>query len=98
MDPADVAFVKGVVAFVVLAGSGLSGYWLRVRARQLAHGSDDQTLARLREENAQMRAELETRMNELVERVEFTEQLLIKERAALSRGASGSLPSDVDRR
>lgn len=42
MDPTDIAFLKGAIAFVLLAGAGLSavGLWLRARPRRLPQLED----------------------------------------------------------
>jgi hypothetical protein len=48
MDPSDIAFIKGAVAFALLAITGLSAYWLRLRAKALA-GRDPLALDRVRD-------------------------------------------------
>ncbi len=87
MDQSTVAFVKAVIAFLLVAGAGISVFrlWLRARARSLPEL--ERLVEDLREENAQMRAELGGRIAELEERVDFTERRLVQERRA------GELPS-----
>lgn len=33
MDQSTVAFLKAIIAFLVVAGTGMTGFWLWVRAR-----------------------------------------------------------------
>lgn len=83
MDPSDIDFLKAVVAFVLVAGTSITllRMWLRVRYQPRA--ASDEVLDALRDENAQLRADLEMRMAELEERVEFTERRLVQERTDL---------------
>lgn len=78
MDPSDVAFIKGVIAFVLLAGTGMSTFWLWLRERRLGRPEVDKIVDELREENATLQAELGTRMLELEERVDFVERRLVQ--------------------
>jgi hypothetical protein len=34
MDPSDIAFIKGVITFVLVAGTGMSAFWLWLRERR----------------------------------------------------------------
>ncbi len=79
MDGDTVAFIKGIVMFIVLAGAGLRAYRLRLEARQIASAANDDALERLREENAELRAEVEARVAELDERVDFIERRLVQD-------------------
>jgi hypothetical protein len=79
MDPADIAFIKGALAFVLLAGTGLSAYWIRLKGRHLAATRGEDLFEAQREENARLRAEVDARVAELEERVDFVERRLIQE-------------------
>ena len=79
MDGDTLAFIKGIVMFIVLAGTGLSAYRLRLRARQISSSANDEALEQLREENAQLRADVEARVTELDERVDFVERRLVQD-------------------
>jgi hypothetical protein len=78
MDPSDVAFIKGAIAFVLVAGTGISVFWLRLRARRLGRPEVDRIVEALREENAALQAELGERMGELEERVDFVERRVVQ--------------------
>ena len=82
MDPSDVVFVKAVIAFVLVAGTGVGTFWLWLRSRAGHPANLDRAIEGLREENAQLQAELAARMAELEERVDFTERRLVQERQA----------------
>ena len=79
MNGDDVAFIKAVVMLILFAGGGLSVYWLRLRARQLAGSGRDEILEAVRDEVAQLRADAEARMLELDERMDFVERRLVQE-------------------
>jgi hypothetical protein len=83
MGPGDVAFVKAVIAFVLVAGTGMTGFWLWLRARARATPDVSKLLDSVRQENAQLEADLNARMAELEERVDFTERRLVREREAV---------------
>jgi hypothetical protein len=80
MSPADIVFFKAIIAFVLVAGTGMSAFWLWLRAR--GRGAPDLTkfLDSVREENAQLEADLRARIAELEERVDFTERRMVQER------------------
>jgi hypothetical protein len=80
MTPPDIVFIKVAIAFVLVAGTGMTGLWLWLRAR--ARGAPDLSkfLDSLREENAQLGADLSARIAELEERVDFTERRMVQER------------------
>ena len=80
MDPALVEIVKGVVAFLLPAATGLTAYWMWLRARAQAGAGRDRLVTALREENDQLRAEVDSRMAEFEERVHFVERRLVQER------------------
>ena len=80
MDQSAIAFIKGVVAFVLVAGTSMSAFWLWLRERRRAMPGADQAAELLREENARFRAEIETRLAELEERLDFAERRLVQER------------------
>jgi hypothetical protein len=78
MDPSTIAFIKGAVAFVLVAGTGMSAYWLRLRGRRIGRPEVDRIVDALREENAALQAELGARMTELEERVDFVERRAVQ--------------------
>ena len=78
MDPSDVAFIKGVIAFVVVAGTGMSAFWLWLRERRRGRPEVDRIVDALREENAALHTELGARMAELEERVDFVERRVVQ--------------------
>ena len=79
MSPPDVAFIKAVIAFVLLAGTGMTGFWLWLRARARVAPDLSKFLDSVREENAQLEADLSARIAELEERVDFTERRMVQE-------------------
>lgn len=87
MDQSTVAFVKAVIAFLLLAGTGMGAVWLWLRARDRPLPELERLVEELRAENAQMLAELGGRITELEERFDFTERRLVQERR------TGELPS-----
>ena len=80
MSPPDIVFLKVVIAFVLVAGTGMTGFWLWLRARARAAPDLNKFLNSVREENAQLEADLSARMAELEERVDFTERRMVQER------------------
>jgi hypothetical protein len=80
MSPSDIVFVKAVIAFLLLAGTGMTGFWLWLRARGRAAPDLSKILDAVREENAQLQADLSARIAELEERVDFTERRMVQER------------------
>jgi hypothetical protein len=80
MSPGDIFFVKAVIVCVLVAGTGMTGFWLWLRARARAAPDLSKLVASVREENAQLQADLSARMAELEERVDFTERRLVQER------------------
>lgn len=78
MDHEVLVFIEAVTAFTLPALTGLMAYymWLRHVRRLPSDTAGD--LAELREENAQIRAELETRLAEFDERVNFVERRMVQ--------------------
>lgn len=76
MEPFSIALAKVVVPFLLVAGTGLTAFrfWLNARVRPQAEL--DRIIEALREENAQLRADLGAEMAELEERVDFVERRL----------------------
>ena len=79
MSPPDIVFIKAVIAFVLVAGTGMTGFWLWLRARGRA-APDLSKFDSVRGENAQLEADLRARIAELEERVDFTERRMVQER------------------
>lgn len=81
MDPSDIGFIKAVVAFAAVAvtGFGAVRMWLRVRYPNVP--PDQRILEAAQEENAHLRANLEARVAELEERLDFAERRLLQERS-----------------
>lgn len=82
MNPSDVVFVKGVIAFLLVASTGVGTFWLWLRSRAKVPSDFDRIVEGLREENAQFQADQAARMAELEERVDFAERQLVQERQA----------------
>ena len=80
MDPSDIAFVKGIIVFVLAAGAGLRAMRIWLEARRQGRPELDGVVQALREENAALQAELGNRMFELEERVDFVERRMVQER------------------
>ncbi len=80
MDPSDIAFVKGVIVFVLVAGAGLRAMRIWLGARRQGRPELDGVVQALRDENAALQAELGNRMFELEERVDFVERRMVQER------------------
>ena len=94
MSPPDIVFIKAVIAFVLLAGTGMTGFWLWLRARGRAAPDLNKLLDSVREENAQLETDLRARMGELEERVDFVERRFVQERdvAQLPKPAKARTP------
>jgi hypothetical protein len=73
-------FVKAAIAFVLVAGTGTGVFWLWLRERRRTLPGPDEALEALREENARYQAEVETRLNEFEERIDFVERRLVQEK------------------
>ncbi|HEV8398231.1 MAG TPA: hypothetical protein VGQ18_00180 [Gemmatimonadales bacterium] len=80
MSPSDIAFFKAVIGFLLVAGTGMTAFWLWLRARGRAAPDISKLLNAVREENAQLEADLNARIAELEERVDFTERRMVQER------------------
>ena len=80
MDQSAMAFIKAVIAFFLVAGTGMSAYWLWLRERRRTIPGTDHVAEELREENARFQAELEARVAALEERLDFAERRLVQER------------------
>lgn len=84
MDLSDIAFIKGVIAFLLVAGTGMGAFsmWLRHRAKALVPPDLNPTIQGLREDAERIEAELGQRIVELEERLDFVERRLVQERNA----------------
>jgi hypothetical protein len=83
LGPDDIAFVKAVVIAVVVAGTSLSAYAIRLRHGARGGARLEQDLQDLLEQEAVRRAALESRLGELEERVDFAERRLVQRRPDL---------------
>jgi ABC-type Zn2+ transport system substrate-binding protein/surface adhesin len=72
---------EAVIVFVLTAGTGMAAWWMWLRVRYRSRPAAEQIVDTLREENGQLRADLEARMAELENRVDFTERRLVQERS-----------------
>jgi len=80
MDPSTAAFIKGVIAFLLVAGTGMAGCWLWFRLRSTYRSDGQAVIDTLRDEHARLEAELGSRMTELEDRVDFVERRLVQGR------------------
>jgi len=94
MDPSTVAFIKGVIAFLLVAGTGMSAFWLWSRSRMRHLPDLDRLVEVLREDIAQVHAELSARLGELEERVDFAERHLVQGRGP-AQLPSSRIPTPV---
>ncbi len=78
MSNADIAFVKAVIGFMLVAGTGMSFFWLWLRERRRGRPDAEKIVQALREENATLQAEQGARIYELEERVDFLERRLVQ--------------------
>lgn len=78
MDPSNVAFLKGVTSFIVVAGTIMGGIWLWFHVRAKYRSVPNTVIDALRDENARLEAELGSRMAELEDRVDFVERRLVQ--------------------
>ena len=80
MDPSTAAFIKGVIAFLMVSGTAMAGCWLFFRLRATYRTDRTTEIDSLRDEHTRLEAELGSRMAELEERVDFVERRLVQER------------------
>ena len=78
MDPSTVAFFKGVIAFLLVSGTGMAGVWLWFRIRSTFRTDAQPVIDALRDEHARLEAEIGSRMTELEDRVDFVERRLVQ--------------------
>ena len=78
MDPSDIAFVKGVIAFLLISGTGMTGTWLWFRIRAAYRTDSHGVIDALRDEHARLEAEMASRVAELEDRVDFVERRLVQ--------------------
>jgi hypothetical protein len=79
MNRYDIEFVKYVIAFLLVAGTGMSAFWLWLRSRARPLADVDRMVEALRADHEQVQAELAARIAELEERVDFAERRLIEQ-------------------
>jgi hypothetical protein len=77
MDRQIVAFAEGIISIVVLAGIAFTGFSLWSRHRGRRQPDLDRLLDAVRDDNAQLHADLSARLAELEERLDFTERRLL---------------------
>jgi hypothetical protein len=87
MGPQVVAFTEGIVTLVVFAGIGLTGFWLWSHHRGRPQPDPERVLDVLREDNAQLHADLGARITELEDRLDFVERRMVR------AGGQGQAPS-----
>lgn len=80
MDPSTVAFIKGIVAFVVVATVGMAAVQLYFRIRAGSRSDSNAAIDALKDEHARLEAEMASRMAELEDRVDFVERRLVQGR------------------
>ena len=95
MDPQWIPFVKGVITFCLAAGTCLGFYWLRLRMRNRLTEYHDDLINGIRDEQAQLRAEVEARVTELEDRLGFAERQLLAERERPRFPAPTKVPTPV---
>lgn len=78
MDESTAAFLKGLISFVVVAGTAMGGFWLWFHIRARYRSAPNAVIDALRDENARLEAELGSRMAELEDRVDFVERRLVQ--------------------
>jgi hypothetical protein len=79
MDRSVVAFVEGIISIALLAAITLTGFSIWSRTRIRTQPNVDDLLNAVRDENAQLHADLSARLAELEERIDFAERLLAPE-------------------
>ena len=57
MTPSDIVFVKAIISFVLVAGTGMMAFWLWLRARGRSAPDLSKLLDAVREENTQLHAD-----------------------------------------
>lgn len=87
-------FWEAVISFLLVAGTGLAGFRLRLKYRQTAM-AEEAMLAALRQEHAEFRAELISHLAELEDRVDFAERRLLQERSAPPEVNQARIPTPV---
>ena len=80
MDESTVAFIKGVIAFLLVSGTCMAGTWLWFRLRATYRGDSQAVIDALKDEHARLEAEMASRMAELEDRVDFVERRLVQGR------------------
>ena len=78
MNPSEVAFIKGVIAFLLASGTGMAGCWLWFRLRASSRSDSQVVIEALKDEHARLEAEMASRMAELEDRVDFVERRLVQ--------------------
>ena len=73
-------FFRFIMVSLLGAGIGMGAFWLWLRERRRTLPAGDHALEALREENAQFQAQLEARLAEFEERLDFVERRLVQER------------------
>ena len=71
-------FIEAVTAFALPAFTGLLAYYMWLRHIRRLPSDTTSELIELREDNAQLRADLEARLAEFDERVNFVERRMVQ--------------------
>ena len=79
MDKDVIAFIEGAIAFVLVAGTGMGAFWLWLRERRRATPGADHAVDAVRDENARFQADLDARLTDLEERLDFAERRLVQD-------------------
>jgi hypothetical protein len=78
MDQSMLAYIKGVIAFLLVAGTGMAAFRMWIRARARPHPELDRIVEGLRDDNEQIQADLQAHIAQLEERLDFVERRLVQ--------------------
>lgn len=78
MDPNELQVFKLIIVLTIMSGTGLGAFWLWLRAKSLTAPDRDDLLEEVRADHLKVQSEILGRLNELEERVDFTERRLVQ--------------------